>query len=154
LLRKMKRTSAAPPPDVAIGGAGTLAEIKALLSSCRLPTDDIRHDGIFVVARAGAQVCGTAGIERFGASALLRSVAVQPAWRGRGIAHALCDEILRRASAMQVRRVFLLTTDAQRFFHGIGFAVVDRASLPPEIRATAQFRELCPQTAAAMARDL
>jgi len=48
----------------------------------------------------------------------------------------------------------LLTTDAERFFHGLGFAVVERGLLPAEIRATAQFRELCPQTAVAMARDL
>jgi len=150
----MKRPGAALPPGVSVSAASTLDEIKALLAACRLPTADIRHDAVFVVARAGAELCGTAGIEAFGAAALLRSVAVAPAWRGRGIARALCDELLGRARALQVRRVFLLTTDAQRFFHGLGFAVVERDSLPAEIRATAQFRELCPQTAAAMARDL
>jgi amino-acid N-acetyltransferase len=154
LLRKMKRASASLPPEVAIGSASTLSEIKPLLAACRLPTDDIRHDATFVVARAGPELCGTAGIEAFGAVALLRSVAVQPAWRGRGIAHALCQEILRRASAMQVRRVFLLTTDAQRFFARLGFSAIARESLPAEVRATAQFRELCPQTATAMARDV
>lgn len=150
----MKRASAALPPGVSIGSASALSEVKALLAACRLPTDDIRHGATFVVARAGAELCGTAGIDAFGATALLRSVAVQPAWRGRGIAHALCDEVLRRAKATQVRRVFLLTTDAQIFFQGLGFAVVERDALPAEIRATAQFRELCPQTAAAMAREL
>ncbi len=150
----MKRVAAALPPGVSIGSAGTLGEVKALLAGCRLPTDDVRRDGIFVVARAGAELCGTAGIEAFGTAALLRSVAVQPAWRGRGIAQALCEEVLRRASAMQVRRVFLLTTDAQRLFLHLGFAAVERDSVPAEIRATAQFRELCPQTATAMVRDL
>lgn len=150
----MKRASATLPLGVSIGSDGTLSEIKALLAACRLPTDDIRHDASFVVARAGAELCGTAGIEAFGAAALLRSVAVQPAWRERGIAHALCEEVLRRAKAQRVRRVFLLTTDAQRFFQGLEFAVLPRDSLPAEIRSTAQFRELCPQTAVAMARDL
>ena len=149
----MKRASAALPAGVSIGSASTLGEIKALLAACRLPSTDIRDDAVIVVAHAGAELCGTAGMEAFGASALLRSVAVPPAWRGRGIARALCEEILRRASAMQVRRVFLLTTDAQRFFQGLGFAVIERDSLPAEIRGTAQFRELCPQTATAMARD-
>lgn len=149
----MTRIAAALPPGVSIGSAGALGEVKALLAGCRLPTDDIRRDAVFVVARAGSELCGTAGIETFGASALLRSVAVQPAWRGRGIARALCEEVLRRASAMQVGRVFLLTIDAQHFFGGLGFAVIERDSLPAEIRATAQFRELCPQTAIAMARD-
>ena len=149
----MKRAGAALPSGVSIGSDATLGEIKTLLAACRLPTDDIRHDASFVVARAGAELCGTAGIEAFGTAALLRSVAVQPAWRGRGIALALCEEVLRRAKAEQVRRVFLLTTDAQRFFHGLGFAVVPRDSLPAAIQATAQFRELCPQTAVAMARE-
>lgn len=150
----MKRESAALPPGVAIGSAGALGEITALLAACGLPTADIRHDAIFVVARAGGELCGTAGIEAFGAVALLRSVAVAPAWRRRGVAHALCEEVLRRASAMQVRRVFLLTSDAQNFFRSLGFATIERDALPAEIRATSQFRELCPQTAAAMARDL
>jgi amino-acid N-acetyltransferase len=150
----MKRASAVLPSAVSIGGAATLHEIKALLAACRLSTDDIGADAIFVVARAGAELCGTAGIEPFGAVALLRSVAVQPAWRGRGVAQTLCEEVLRRAKALQVRRVFLLTTDAQRFFLDLGFAAVQRDSLPAESRATAQFRELCPQTATAMARDL
>ena len=149
----MTRATAALPPEVSIG-SGTLGEVKALLAACRLPTDDIRHDAAFVVARAGTELCGTAGIEAFGAVALLRSVAVHPAWRGRGIAHALCQQIMRRASALQVRHVFLLTTDAQDFFGRLGFTRVERASLPAEVRATAQFRELCPQTATAMARDL
>ncbi len=150
----MKPVAAALPPGVSIGSARALSEVKALLAGSRLPTDDIRGDGIFVVARAGEELCGTAGIEPYGAAALLRSVAVQPAWRGRGIAHALCEEILRRASALQVQRVFLLTTDAQRLFLHLGFAAVERDAVPAEIRATAQFRELCPQTAIAMARDL
>ncbi len=150
----MKAESPAPAPGISIGSAGPLAEIKPLLDACHLPTEDIRPDALFVVARAGTELCGTAGLEVFGASALLRSVAVQPAWRGRGIARVLCDEVLRRASAMQVRRVFLLTTDAQKFFRGLGFATIERDAVPAEIRATAQFRELCPQTAVAMARDL
>ena len=150
----MKRASAALPAGISISSTSALDEIKVLLAACGLPTDDLRHDGVFVVARAGAELCGTAGIEAFGAAALLRSVAVRSAWRGRGIARALCQEVMRRASAMQVRRLFLLTTDAQQFFLGLGFATVERDSLPAEIRATAQFRDLCPQTALAMARDL
>ena len=93
------------PTGVAISSAIGLEEIKELLAVCRLPTDDIRNDAVFVVARAGAQLCGAAGVEPFGAMALLRSVAVHPAWQRRQIAHALCDEIMRRARAMGVTHV-------------------------------------------------
>jgi len=122
--------------------------------TCRLPVDDIRDDGIFVVARMGGELCGTAGMESFGAIALLRSVAVHPAWRGKGIASALCDELMRQARSTGVQQLFLLTTDAERFFRTLGFEALARDALPPEVRSTAQFRELCPQTAIAMTRAL
>ena len=139
---------------IRIDSATTLDEVKALLVACGLPTEDIRDEGAFVVARAGTQLCGTAGMELLGAVALLRSVAVHPRWRRKGIARALCDEAIRRAGTMGARRAFLLTTDAQAFFRQLGFAPIERASLPAEIRGTAQFRELCPASATAMARDL
>jgi amino-acid N-acetyltransferase len=99
----MKRASAALPAGISISSTDALDEIKVLVAACGLPTDDIRHDGVLVVARAGAELCGTAGMHAFGAAALVRSVAVHPAWRGRGIARALREEVLRRASAMRVR---------------------------------------------------
>jgi amino-acid N-acetyltransferase len=61
---------------------------------------------------------------------------------------------VRDAKEHGVRRLYLLTTDAQRFFARLGFVVVDREALPPEVRETAQFRELCPQSAIAMVREL
>ena len=141
------------PAGITLGGSHTLAEVKALLVDCRLPIDDINDNVIFVVARTDHGLCGTAGLETYGAIGLVRSVAVRAASRGNGIARALCDEIIRRATEGGVRRLFLLTTDAQALFRGLGFAEVRRDSLPPAIRETAQFRELCPQTATAMVRD-
>jgi amino-acid N-acetyltransferase len=136
-----------------IGSAGA-AEVKPLIAACGLPVEDIGEDSTFVAAREGMNVRGVAGIQRLGAAALLRSVAVDPAWRGKGIAQALCDAAMRRANEHGVRRLFLLTTDAQRFFTKLGFVAVDREALPPEVRETAQFRDLCPQSAIAMERDL
>ena len=143
-----------PSPRVAVASAAELGEVRRLLAACGLPTDDIRDDAFFVAARSDDALCGTAGIESFGATALLRSVAVHPAWRRKGIARALCDEIMRQARSTGVRRLFLLTTDAERFFRALGFEAVARDALPAEVRATAQFRELCPHTAIAMTRTL
>ena len=142
------------PPGVTLGSARSIDGVKALLAERRMPIDDIRDDAIFIVARVGDELCATAGLETYGAIALVRSVGVRPTWRRKGIARALCDEIIRRAAAAGVRKLFLLTTDAQGFFRGLGFAEVERESLPPAIRETAQFRQLCPQTATAMARDV
>lgn len=131
-----------------------LGEVKTLLAACGLPTSDLRDDGVFLVARDKGQLCGVAGLELLGASALLRSVAVDPKRRRQGIAHALCDAIAQHARQQSVRRLYLLTTDADRYFSTLGFTKTERDALPPEVRATTQFTQTCPQTAVAMARDL
>jgi len=79
---------------------------------------------------------------------------VHPAWRHKGIAFALCQAVMHDARQRGMQRLFLLTTDADLFFAKLGFTVTDRAAVPAELRATAQFRELCPQSAIAMTRDL
>ena len=142
------------PAGITVGTASDLGEVKTLLAACQLPTEDIRPDTLFMAARRREQLCGVAGVEAFGPAGLLRSVAVHPAWRRKGIAGALCEAIMHEARQRGVQQLFLLTTDADRFFAKLGFAAVDRAALPDEVRATAQFRELCPQTAIAMARAL
>jgi len=143
-----------PLSDLHITKAADLGEVKPLLAACRLPTNDIRDDGTFLVARAGPAVCGVAGLETLGSVGLLRSVAVDPAWRRRGVAQALVAALVDRARADGMRRLFLLTTDADRYFSRLGFAALDREALPAQVRATEQFRETCPQAAIAMARDL
>ena len=137
-----------------IDRARDLAEVKTLLAACGLPTGDLREDGTFLVAREGGKLCGVAGLEPLGASALLRSVAVDPKWRRKGVAHALCNAIARQAREQGARRLYLLTTDAERYFSTLGFTKAERDTLPAEVRATTQFRETCPQTAIAMSKDL
>ena len=79
-----------------------------------------------------------------------RSVAVDPRWRRKGIAHALCDALVRHAREQGVRRLYLLTTDADRYFGALGFTRAERATLPAEVRATTQFTQTCPQSAIAI----
>jgi amino-acid N-acetyltransferase len=142
------------PTGVTLGTASDLAEVKVLLAACQLPTEDIGHDALFVAARRQGQLCGVAGVEPFGAAALMRSVAVHPAWRRKGIAQALCEAIMAEARQRGVRHLFLLTTDADGFFAKLGFEVTERTAVPAPLRATAQFRDLCPQSAIAMTRKL
>ena len=131
-----------------------LGEVKTLLAACGLPTSDLRDDGVFLVARDDGQLCGVAGLEPLGASALLRSVAVDPKWRRKGVARALCDALVRQARTQGAQRLYLLTTDADRYFSSLGFSKTERNALPAEVRATTQFTETCPQTAIAMSRVL
>ena len=129
--------------------------IAALLAECGLPNADIDpHLPNFTVARDGGRVVGVGGIEVHGDDALLRSMAVAPDRRGEGIARRLYASVLGRARTLGVGRLFLLTTSAQGFFELLGFRQIDRESVPEAIRATEEFRALCPSSAICMTRTM
>jgi amino-acid N-acetyltransferase len=104
-----------------------------------------------VVAVADDGIVGAAGVEVYGRSGLLRSVAVDPAWRGRGLGMQLTRERLAWAEARGLDTVYLLTTTAAGFFPRLGFAPVDRDAVPATVRESTQFAGVCPSTAAVLA---
>jgi len=55
---------------------------------------------------------------------------------------------------LQVDWLYLLTTTAETFFVRCGYEVIDRAAVPEEIRATAEFRDLCPASSLCMKKRL
>jgi amino-acid N-acetyltransferase len=62
----------------------------------------------------------------------IRSLTVLEGERGKGIGSKLVKSCLREAKRLGTRRVFALTYEAT-FFQQLGFAVVDKASLPHKI---------------------
>jgi amino-acid N-acetyltransferase len=122
-----------------------------LLRACDLPHDDVSADlQHFFVATIGEEVIGTVGLDALGDVALFRSLAVAPAWRGTGVAHQLWGRARHRAVDLGVRELFLLTTTAERLFARWGFERIARADAPPIVRATSEYRSLCPASAALM----
>ncbi len=128
-----------------------LPAMVALLAAEGLPEGGVA-EGIthFHVLEDGHGVVATAGIEPCGASALLRSVVVAPAHRGRGLARRLTDCAIRHARELGHDTVYLLTMDAHEYFSGLGFTRVSRDEAPPEIRSCQQYREQCPDSAVLM----
>ncbi|UQU64011.1 amino-acid N-acetyltransferase [Couchioplanes caeruleus] len=59
----------------------------------------------------------------------IRTVAVDPAYRGRKIGHRLVTDLLDAARELGVARVFCLTFET-RFFASFGFAEIDGAPVP------------------------
>jgi amino-acid N-acetyltransferase len=59
----------------------------------------------------------------------IRTVAVDPAFRGRKIGHRIVSELLDVARALGVARVFCLTFETS-FFSSFGFAEIDGAPVP------------------------
>jgi protein-tyrosine-phosphatase/N-acetylglutamate synthase-like GNAT family acetyltransferase len=137
------------------GDPRDIGPVKRLLADCGLPGDDAgNHIEHFLIARSGDELAGTVGLELAGSSALLRSLAVGNAYRGKGLAKLLYERILPYARAKGVETLYLLTLSAGDFFRRRGFKAAERSSAPEQIAATQQFTTLCPDTAEFLARDI
>jgi amino-acid N-acetyltransferase len=60
----------------------------------------------------------------------------------------------RHAARHGVERLVLLTTTADAFFAGRGYAITERNTLPDDLLGSAEFRSLCPASARCLARRL
>jgi amino-acid N-acetyltransferase len=129
--------------------------IRALLEELKLPAADVGAGGQhFVVARDGGTLVGCVGVEAYGESALLRSLAVKPARQGEGLGKALTERAISEARARGARRAFLLTTTAEAYCRRLGFERIGREEVPPGVAASTQFRSLCPATAVCMWKEI
>jgi N-acetylglutamate synthase-like GNAT family acetyltransferase len=129
-----------------------LASARALLRSAGLPLAGVEEhfDGFWTVHATHHRLAGVAGSERYGASWLLRSLAVDPSFRGHGIGSALLATFVGEARRLGARAILLLTTDADDFFAARGFRVVPRAAAPDALRASEELRGACPDSATLM----
>jgi amino-acid N-acetyltransferase len=134
---------------------GEFPSVLALLERAGLPSDGLEvHQDTVLVARSEGRPVGCAGLELYGESALLRSVAVEAEWRGRGLGVDLTKAALELAGGRGVRRVYLLTETAGEFFPRFGFRRIERAAAPPQVQQSVEFMCVCPETAEAMLLEL
>ena len=132
-----------------------LPAINALLTNCHLPGHGIElHTDNCLVARDDSRLVGTIALEPCGRSALLRSLAVAPDYRGRSLGRNLSAKMISYARLLGVERLYLLTTNAERYFAVLGFQRVERSEAPTQIQATSQFHSLCPKSAVCMVHDI
>jgi amino-acid N-acetyltransferase len=126
-------------------------QIAVLLDAAHLPLEGAqKHLAEFLLAFQGQTLVGTVALERYGATALLRSVAVLPSVRGLGIGQTLVRQALERASQLGIRQIVLLTTTAADYFPRFGFQTIQRAEVPLAAQASIEFREACPDSATVM----
>ena len=139
------------PVTVEEARADDASAIEGILATLGLPGLGVRESiGNFLVARAGGKVVGCAGLELYGETALLRSLAVLPERRGQGLGACLAGEILERARRLGAREAVLLTTTVQAMAASMGFQVVPRESVPPAVRDSWEFKADCCGTATCM----
>lgn len=141
-------------PDVRAATGDDFAGVEKLLTASGLPLDGVRESlGEFVVAESDGEIVGVAGLEVCCDNALLRSVAVSPAWRSHGVGRALVTRIISDAEARGIRALYLLTTTAERYFPSFGFRTIARDLVPSDVRETAEFQSACPASATVMCRE-
>ena len=129
--------------------------IRALLERNGLPTSDlVSARPEFVVAYDGENLKGAGAFERFGKTALLRSVVVADDQRGVGLGQTLVRELERRARAEGINELVLLTQTAAPFFRRQGYRVVERSGVTQSVQMSEEFRLLCPASATCMAKTL
>ena len=134
---------------------GDLPRIEGLLIASDRPLAGVREAlPTFLVAEAGNDLVGVAGLEVCCDNALLRSVAVRPEFRSKGVGRALVTQLIGTAESRGLRALYLLTTTAEHYFPSFGFRKIERAQVPDDVRATEEFTSACPASATVMARYL
>lgn len=143
-------------PAIRPGCSADLSAISRLLSGANLPAADLSsaHDFQSWVLEDGGSIVGVIGLERFGSDALLRSLAITPEHRNRGLGRDLVARLEHDAKVYGVRTLVLLTETAQPFFRRLGYAVTDRSQVSDEVKQSAEFRSLCPVSAICMIKVL
>lgn len=138
------------------------AAVERLLTDAGLPTAGVSdlfaaRAADFVVADdpdVSGELAAVAGLEVCCDNALLRSVAVRPAWRQHGLGHELVRRVVCEAEGRGLRALYLLTMTAEHYFPRFGFERVGRDAVPADIAETLEFKSACPASAVAMAKPL
>jgi amino-acid N-acetyltransferase len=132
------------------------AAVAELLVACGLePSDLADHPDTLVLGRRrGDAVDAVVAVEHHGSTGLLRSLAVAPGQRGRGLARELVQAAEHRAAADGLAALYLLTETAAEFFLRLGYTRLAREAVPPRLRATPQFTRLCPASATCLGKTL
>jgi amino-acid N-acetyltransferase len=133
-----------------------LSAVQTLLRQSQLPASDLTNAHLehFIGCGSDESLAGVVCVEPYPPIALLRSLAVATAERDRGVGKRLLAEAERHAREHAVNEIYLLTTAAERFFANAGYERIDRDAAPQAIRATREFADLCPASAALMRKRL
>jgi len=139
-------------PDIETATFDDLEEIKTLLDSLEVPSDQIDPDftTFYVVRDESKNIIACIGLELFTGTGLITSFAVLPEHRGDGLGVNLVDRLLDEAFKSGSEAVYICTAQAPELFLNIGFVGIDLDDVPEEIRKSQVFRSDCPFVAAYM----
>ena len=143
------------PVIIAPAGREDVTVVEQLLEINHLPTAGLReHWATTIVALDAGRIVGSAALEVYRESALLRSVAVEPSRHGGGLGQQLVAAALEMARARGIVAIYLLTTTVEAFFKKFGFESITRADAPAAVRHSIEFTTACPASALVMIKVL
>jgi N-acetylglutamate synthase-like GNAT family acetyltransferase len=129
--------------------------IVELLKTNNMPVSDLgTGQRMFLVALSDGKTVGCVAVEIYGAAGLLRSLAVNSDFRGKGIGQKLVTEAEAWSRENGLKSLHLLTTTATGFFPRIGWNITERALVPGDIALSCEFASICPSTSVYMFKTI
>lgn len=132
------------PPGTSIApvGKADVADVRAFLTANDLTVAGLGSPGVrlWAVRDVADSVVASTGFETSpdGRHALLRSVAVDPAFRGSGTGTRLARFAMEQAASTGAGRAWLFSRRSGPFWQALGFTPADRDALATALAGTAQ----------------
>ncbi len=115
--------------------------VRAMLSAAGMIIEGLQWPpACYLAAYFGTEPVGVIGVEPSLDAALIRSLYVADAMRGRGIGAELVTAARRAAHTRGARSLYLFSTDAGAFFKRLGFVEVPVAQLVAALGAVPQVK--------------
>lgn len=114
----------------------TYAEDRVLLSKATVTLyEDVQEFWVAEMAESEAGIVGCGALHIMWEDlAEVRTLAVDPSVRGRGVGHMLVEQLLRTARELEVAKVFCLTFEIE-FFRAHGFDVIEGSPVGQDVYA-------------------
>ena len=161
--RERAKAQGEKTPAIRWARAADFDPVRRLLARCELPETGLRAPAVppddahgaglaqrVLVAEADGAIQGCVALEFEIPFAMLRSLAVEPTWRGRGLGARLVAEALDEARRLGVTEVALLTRDAADWFSRLGFERIARERFPEALKRSPQWVHGCCASAEAL----
>ncbi|MGD2088847.1 MAG: RCCLKC-tail radical SAM protein [Candidatus Aminicenantes bacterium] len=131
-------------------------KVAEILKQCKLSTTGLdQHIRNFYLAQLPEGMAGCIGIEIYGKHGIIRSTAVLPRHRRKGIGVKLAEKMIEFAKDKGVEELYLKTEHETAFFKHVGFSPIFPEQIPAEIKEAEMLAvSCCGPRAATMALNL
>ncbi len=132
-----------------------LDSIILLMKKQKLVSEEIKeHLENFYVIKYENEIIGCAGIEHYEDVGLLRSVAIDTRFQGKGLGKKIVSKMLSVAQEKGIVYLYLLTDTAENFFKRFSFKIISRNKVDKRIKQTYEYSTGCEETAIVMIKKL